>query len=199
MRFSAWRVRSVVVDYGTFFCPIEGADRPYVRTEVRRWLAPLGLPLVARARLGEYVQCSECGQSFTEEVLAIVTTEALGSRLETAALALVSAVVERSGGGRDVRSTASSELVRFVGDPRRSVLETPAPALAVVVERLSAAAVHMEELGRRDLFAAAVRVAFAGGDLNAPNFAALHAAGGALRLPVRTIRTLIVSAGARAE
>lgn len=195
MRISAWTVRSTTTGAGTFFCPLEGADRPYDRTEVRRWFAPLGFPVVPWNRLGDYIRCGDCHQTFTEDVLDIITTHELAVGLEEAAVGLISTVVHRSDGAAEVDETASLELRRFVRHPGRTLLRTPPPELVDVVEALNRAAMNMEEAGRRDLFAAAVRVAHAGGPLSAPNFAVLHAAGGGLRIPMPQVRALIVSQG----
>jgi hypothetical protein len=194
-----WRVRSTVSGGGLFFCPLEGADRQYVRTQVRRWLAPFGMPLIPYHRLGDYIRCTECHRSFTDDVLEIATTHELSVGLEKAAVGLLSLVVVRLGGGDGARAIAEGELRRFVRRSTGNALEMPAPDLVGVVERLSSVCAHLEMPGRRDLLAAAVRVAYSEGVLNGPNFAALHAAGGALRLPMATVRSLIVSAGVRAD
>lgn len=190
-----WRVRSSPGNGGRFFCPLEGGDRDYIRSDVRRWFAPFGFPLWPSHRLGEYVRCTECKQTFTAEVLEILTTEELSLRLERAALVLLSTVVSRSGDTDLARAAAERELRLYVRHPYTAHVAGEAWKLDEVVDAVSAAAVHMEHLGRRSLFAAAVRVAHVNGGLTSQAFAALHAAGGALRLPMPTIRTLIVSAG----
>ncbi len=191
-----WRVRSTRNGGGTFFCPLEGGDRTYVRTEVRRWLAPFGFPIAPYHHLGDYVRCSGCQQTFTEDVLEILTTEELALRLERAVVAFLSVIVARSGDSDLCRVTAERELRRFVSHPFATHVSFEPPNLVQVVELLGAAAVHMEEVGRRDIFAAAVRVAHSEGALTGSSFAALHAAGGALRLPISIVRSLIVTAGA---
>jgi hypothetical protein len=190
-----WRVRSTRSGGGRFFCPLEGADRTYVRTEVRRWLAPFGFPIVPYHHLGDYVRCSGCQQTFTEDVLEILTTEELAARLENAAASLLAVIVARSGDSDLCRVAAERELRRFVRHPFAAHVSFEPPSLVEVVELLSASAVHMEEVGRRDIFAAAVRVAHTEGALSGSSFAALHAAGGALRLPMSVVRSLIVTAG----
>lgn len=195
MRISAFRVRSSVTGNGTFFCPLEGADRSYVRSQVRRWFAPLGIPLIPWNRLGDYIRCAECHQTFTDDVLDIVTTHELSTTLETAAVGLISTIIHRSDSDRGVERAGRRELQRFVRDPERIELALPPPELVDVVEALTRAAVNMEEAGRRDLFAAAVRVAHADAPLSGPNFAVLHAAGGGLRIPMPDVRALIVSQG----
>ncbi len=194
-----WRVRSTNKGAGRFFCPLEGADREYERSEVRRWLAPFGLSLFSWHVLGEYVRCGSCRQTFTDEVLEIVTTTELSERLELAAVWLLSTVVVRSGDSDLTRVAAERELRRFVRHPFAAHTAIEPPHLVDVVAALNSAAVHMEMLGRTELFAAAVRVAHVHGSLTSSSFAALHAAGGALRLPMSTVRSLIVSAGVPAD
>ena len=191
-----WRVRSSPGGGGRFFCPLEGGDRDYIRSDVRRWFAPFGVPLWPSHRLGEYVRCADCKQTFTAEVLEILTTEEMSLRLERAALVLLSTVVSRSGDSDLARAAAERELRGYVRHPYTAHVAGQAWKLEELVDAVSAAAVNMEHLGRRGLFAAAVRVAHVNGGLTSQAFAALHAAGGALRLPMPTIRTLIVSAGA---
>ncbi|MFP5332510.1 MAG: hypothetical protein ACLGHX_09160 [Acidimicrobiia bacterium] len=190
-----WRVRSSPGNGGRFFCPLEGGDRDYIRSDVRRWFAPFGIPLWSSHRLGEYIRCVECQQTFTTEVLEILTTEEMSIRLERAAVMLLSTMAARSGDSDTVREVAERELRRYVRHPFTAHVGGEAWKLEDLVEAVSSAAVNMEHLGRRGLFAAAVRVAHANGSLTSQAFAALHAAGGALRLPMPTIRTLIISAG----
>jgi hypothetical protein len=189
-RLVGWRVRSTLSGGGTFFCPLEGAD-----PEVRRWLAPFGFPILAYHHLGDYVRCCDCQQTFTDDVLEILTTEELAASLERAAVSLFSVIVARSGDSDLCRVTAERELRRFVRHPFAAHVSFQPPGLVEVVETLGATAVHMEEVGRRDMFAAAVRVAHSEGGLTGSAFAALHAAGGALRLPMSVVRSLIVTAG----
>lgn len=194
-----WRVRSTPGGGGRFFCPLEGGDRDYIRSQVRRWMAPFGVPLFPSHRLGDYVRCGDCQQTFTAEVLEIVTTEELSRRLEQAAVWLLATVVIRSGDSDATRVVAERELRRYVRHPFTAHASIDPPALSVVVETVAAAAVHMDVLGRRDLFAAAVRVAHVHGSLTGSAFAALHALGGALRLPMATVRSVIVTAGVTAD
>ena len=194
-----WRVRSTPDGGGKFFCPLEGGDRDYIRSQVRRWLAPFGIPLFPSHRLGDYVRCSGCKQTFTAEVLEIITTDELSDGLERAAVWVLSTIVARSGDSDASRVAAERELRRFVRHPFAAHASVEPPKLSQVVEAVSSAAVHMELLGRRDLFAAAVRVAHADGGLTGASFAALHAVGGALRLPMSTVRSLIITAGVPAD
>jgi hypothetical protein len=166
-----------------------------MRSEVRRWFGLFGVRLLPGHRLGDYVRCAECRQTFTDEVLEILTNDELAERLERAAVWLLTLIVVRSGDTDEGRVVAERELRRFVRHPFAAHVSFEPPTLVEVVEAVSAAAVHMEHLGRRDLFAAAVRVAHAHGGLTGAGFAALHAAGGSLRLPMSTVRSLIVSAG----
>lgn len=193
-----WRVRSTPGSGGRFFCPLEGGDRAYIRSHVRRWMAPFGIPLFPSHRLGDYVRCVECGQTFTADVLEILTTAELSERLERAAVWFLSTIVTRSGDSDATRVAAERELLRFVRHPFAAHAPTGTPRLEEVVEVVGAAAVHMDTVGRRDLFAAGVRVAHVDGTLTGASFAALHAVGGALRLPMSTVRTLIVTAGVAA-
>lgn len=194
-----WRVRSTPGDGGRFFCPLEGGDRDYIRSEVRRWMAPFGVPIFPSHRLGDYVRCGDCKQTFTAEVLEIVTNDELAQRLERAAVWLLSTIVARSGDSDATRVAAERELRRFVRHPFAAHASVEPPHLSRVVEAVSAIAVHMEPVGRRDVFAAAVRVAHVHGSMTAASFAALHALGGALRLPMSTVRSVIVTAGVTAD
>ncbi|MEX1004855.1 MAG: hypothetical protein WD990_14055 [Acidimicrobiia bacterium] len=162
-------------------------------------MAPFGIPLFPSHRLGDYVRCSDCRQTFTAEVLEIVTTGELSQRLEKAAVWLLSTMVIRSGDSDITRVAAERELRRFVRHPFSAHTSVEPPGLSAVVEAVSAIAVHMEPVGRRDLFAAAVRVAHVHGGMTAASFAALHAMGGALRLPMSTVRSVIVTAGVPAD
>ena len=162
-------------------------------------MAPFGIPLFPSHRLGDYVRCGDCKQTFTAEVLEIVTTDELSHRLELAAVWLLSTIVVRSGDSDATRVAAERELRRFVRHPFAAHASVEPPGLSEVVEKVSSIAVHMEPVGRRDMFAAAVRVAHVHGGMTAASFAALHAVGGALRLPMSTVRSVIVTAGVSAD
>lgn len=162
-------------------------------------MAPFGLPLFPSHHLGDYVRCAECQQTFTADVLEIVTNAELSERLEQAAVWLLATIVVRSGDSDETRVAAERELRPFVRHPFAAHASIEPPRLSDVVEGLSRAAVHMEQPGRKNLLAAAVRVAHIHGGLTAASFAALHAAGGALRLPMTTVRSLIVAAGVPAD
>lgn len=194
-----WRVRSTPDGGGRFFCPLEGGDRDYIRSDVRRWLAPFGIPVFPSHRLGEYVRCADCMQTFTSDVLEIVTNAEVAERLETAAIQLLATMVVRSGDSDETRVVAERELRRYVRHPFAAHASIEPSPLSEVIEAVSAAAVHMEHQGRKDLFASAVRVAHVHGGLTGAAFAALHATGGALRLPMNTVRSLIITAGVSAD
>lgn len=162
-------------------------------------MAPFGIPLFPSHRLGDYVRCTGCKQTFTGDVLEIVTTEDMSARLERAAVWLLATIVARSGDSDETRVVAERELRRFVRHPFTAHASIEPLRLDQVVEVVAAAAVNMEHLGRRDLFASAVRVAHVHGGITAASFAALHAVGGALRLPMSTVRSLIVTAGVPAD
>lgn len=162
-------------------------------------MAPFGIPLFPSHLLGDYVRCSDCKQTFTAEVLEIVTTDELSQRLELAAVWLLSTIVVRSGDSDSTRVAAERELRRFVRHPFAAHASVEPPRLSAVVEQVSSMSVHMEPVGRRDMFAAAVRVAHVHGGMTAASFAALHAVGGALRLPMSTVRSVIVTAGVSAD
>ena len=56
-------------DQGTFYCPECQGYRPYKHKRVRRFISLYFLPVIPLDKLGEYVECQECGKRFDESVL----------------------------------------------------------------------------------------------------------------------------------
>ena len=55
-------------DRGVFHCPSCGRQ-PYEKKRVRRFFSLFSIPLVPLGLLGEYVECSQCGDTYRPDVL----------------------------------------------------------------------------------------------------------------------------------
>lgn len=56
--------RDRTISSGLFVCPVEGVERAYWTHRVRNWFHIIGLPVVPGARVGEYVECFACGNTY---------------------------------------------------------------------------------------------------------------------------------------
>lgn len=65
-----WRTRLAILWEGMFACPYERQHRQARLREARRWFTLFWIPVIPLARLGRAVECSGCGLSFKEQVLA---------------------------------------------------------------------------------------------------------------------------------
>ncbi|WP_341252159.1 hypothetical protein [Euzebya pacifica] len=65
-----WRTRFAILWEGMFACPYERQHRQARLREARRWFTLFWIPVIPLARLGRAVECSGCGLSFKEQVLA---------------------------------------------------------------------------------------------------------------------------------
>ncbi len=193
---AGWRLRSVIVDAGLFHCPIDGGDRYYDLTDVRRWFTVFGMPVVPGRRLGKYVICVACGSSYTEEVLAISTAAEMMERFETASLMLMRELYRRT--GDDARCRASVlKTSRKIIAPERSLIDVMTGSTVSDDEfaaTLTRAAEFMDLVGRERLIGLAIDAVTKELRINQAHQDLLELAGTALLLPPVTVRNLITAA-----
>ena len=193
---AGWRLRSVIVDAGLFHCPIDGGDRFYDLTDVRRWFTVFGLPVVPGRRLGRYVICVGCGSSYTEEVLAIPTAAEMLERFEAASLTLMRELYRRTGDDARCRA-AILKSARKVIAPERSLIDVMTGETLTVDEfakTLTKAAEFMDLLGRQRLISVAIGAVTRDLRIGDGHQELLELAGTALLLPPATVRKLITTA-----
>jgi hypothetical protein len=100
---------------GTFHCPQERADHPYLVQEARRFLAVFFIPIIPLGKAGQAVRCESCKGRFPVSVLdqptAVDRTEQTALAVRTAAVAMVAA-----GGTADVSTRSRAvDLVTRAG------------------------------------------------------------------------------------
>ena len=80
---------------GTFHCPNERTDRPYIVQEARRFFAIFFIPLIPLGKAGQAVRCESCKNRFPVSVLdqptAIDRTDQLARAVRTVAVAMAAA------------------------------------------------------------------------------------------------------------
>lgn len=193
---AGWRLRSTIVDAGLFHCPIDGGDRYYDLTDVRRWFAPFGLPLFPGRRLGKYVICVGCGSSYTEDVLVIPTAAEMIDRFESATLTLMRELYAASAEEPKTRATILKASRRVIA-PERSLIDVMA-ATEITAEEfartLTLAAEYMDLIGRQRLIEVAIAAVTLDRRIIPAHQDVLLAAGAALLLPASTVRKLILIA-----
>lgn len=59
-----------VRDTGTFNCPRCGMSKPYRLKSVKRWFTLYFIPVIPIGSAGSYVECAQCGGTYSEEVFA---------------------------------------------------------------------------------------------------------------------------------
>ena len=189
---TGWRLRSTIVDSGLFHCPIDGGDRFYDLTDVRRWLMPFGVALIPGRRLGKYVVCVGCGSSYTEDVLVIPTAAEMLARFECASLALMQALYSASGDDPRARARVLKAARRVIS-PDASLVDV------MVVDRdlvhleqlLSETAEFMDVIGRQRLLKVAIRAVACERRIVPGHLDVLTVAGSALLLPEMTVERMI--------
>ena len=80
---------------GTFHCPNERTDRPYIVQEARRFFAIFFIPLIPLGKAGQAVRCESCKNRFPVSVLdqptAVDRTDQLAHAVRTVAVAMAAA------------------------------------------------------------------------------------------------------------
>jgi hypothetical protein len=86
---------------GTFHCPNENTDRPYLLQEARRFFAVFFIPLIPIGKAGQAVRCESCKARFPVQVLDRPTVvdrgEQVAHAIRTAVVAMVAADPGASG------------------------------------------------------------------------------------------------------
>ena len=54
---------------GNFNCPRCGRSKPYHHKSVNRWFTLYFIPVIPMGSIGTYVQCGQCGATYSEAVL----------------------------------------------------------------------------------------------------------------------------------
>lgn len=60
---------SKTIAQGQFFCPICGSKRPYEYKQIGKYFTLYFVPLFQTKKLGDYIECQVCFQTFKPEVL----------------------------------------------------------------------------------------------------------------------------------
>lgn len=68
--------RRKTIESGRFRCPNEGADRPFLHEQTRRWFTAFFVPLIPLDKQGEWVRCQSCGATYAPDVLGRHPTRA---------------------------------------------------------------------------------------------------------------------------
>jgi hypothetical protein len=80
---------------GTFHCPQERADHPYLVQEARRFLALFFIPIIPLGKAGQAVRCESCKARFPVSVLdqptAVDRTEQMTLAVRSVVVAMVAA------------------------------------------------------------------------------------------------------------
>src|SRR5689334_7823777 len=105
-----WRTRLKTIEQGTFHCPQCGADRQYGRREARRWFTLFFIPIIPLKVLGQVIQCLTCNTQYKESVLALPTTAAISTSLQTATRALMVAVMAADGVANDAEKALAVQI-----------------------------------------------------------------------------------------
>jgi hypothetical protein len=192
---TGWRLRSTIVDSGLFHCPIDGGDRFYDLTDVRRWFMPFGLALIPGRRLGKYVVCVGCGSSYTEDVLVIPTAAEMLDRFERAALALMQALYSASGEDPKARARVL-KAARGVISPERSLVDVMVAGcdLGELESMLRGTAEFMDVIGREHLLRVGIGAVARDRRIASCHLDVLERAGAGLLLPNTTVDRLITTA-----
>ena len=64
------RSRESVRRTGIFNCPRCGNSKTYKHKNVNRWFTLYFIPVIPMGRIGSYIQCGQCGATYSEAVLS---------------------------------------------------------------------------------------------------------------------------------
>jgi hypothetical protein len=105
------RFRFRATGSGALHCQRCGGDRIYRRCTGRRWMHVLYIPVIPLKRIGEHVQCTNCGTRYRLEVLRMPTKEEMLGAHAAGSLAAAVAMLRAD---RPPASLALARAVEFV-------------------------------------------------------------------------------------
>jgi hypothetical protein len=181
---------------GTFFCPDERADRPYLRRSARRWFTLFFIPVVPLGRLGELVQCESCRRTFPLDALETPTSGELSNRLTDARRTAVVAVLARRGATDPaVRRAAVALVARSLPDATSSWLDADLGTIGPddFEAHVAALGPQLSITGREGFLADLVWLARSGGPLDAPTRQVLERVGAGLGLTPAHVRGVLAA------
>jgi hypothetical protein len=100
---------------GALHCQRCGGDRVYRRCTGRRWMHVLYIPVVPLRRIGEHVQCTNCGTRYRLEVLRMPTMQEMQGALTAGSLAAAVAMLRADSPPGSVALARAVEFVRAAG------------------------------------------------------------------------------------
>ncbi len=182
---------------GTFFCPNERADRPYLRRSARRWFTLFFVPVIPLGRLGELVQCESCRRTFPLDALDAPTSGELSSRLTDARRTAIVAVLARRGATDPaVRRAAVALLARELPDATESWVAADLQAIGPDAFEAHVAALgpQLSVTGREGFLADLAWLARSGGPVDASTRQVLERIGSGLGMTPAHVRGVLSGA-----
>jgi hypothetical protein len=189
------------VGQGDFHCPNCGGDRHYRRRVARRWFTLFFLPIIPLNQVGEVVECTTCGNRFALDVLRLPTAQQMAAALPTAMRAAAVAVLTAGDPSASAARVRAVEAVRGYGlagyDDAALAADLSEP---LDEETIAQAGAQLTTEAREWFLAQAVRIALAGGAIDAGERQALHAVAGRLGMtPAHTVGVISTTEGAARE
>lgn len=179
-----FKVRYADVASGTFYCPHEGGDRPYVKKLAKRWFTFFFIPIFPLNELGQFVECSSCQRGYDERVLTNPTTAQLMDNLANAARQAVTAIIRADGHVDEAEKQAAVEIMASYTDTpyemqhlEWDLANLPAHGL---VEHMTNCAGILNPHGKEALLGACLRLAASDGDVAREEIDLINQAGLAL-------------------
>jgi hypothetical protein len=189
------------VGQGDFHCPNCGGDRHYRRRVARRWFTLFFVPVIPLNQVGEVVECTTCGNRFTLDVLRLPTAQQMAAALPTAMRAAAVTVLtagDPSGSAARARAVDAVRGYGLEGYDDESLGADLAEPLDE--ETIAQAGAQLTTEAREWFLAQAVRIALAGGAIEAGERQALHAVAGRLGMtPAHTVGVISTTEGAARE
>jgi hypothetical protein len=179
---------------GTFFCPHERADRPYLRRSARRWFTFFFVPVIPLGHLGELVQCASCRRTFPLDALDAPTSGELSSRLTDARRTAIAAVLARRGATDPaVRRAAVALLARELPDATDSWVDADLRAIGPddFDAHVAALGPQLSVTGREGFLADLAWLARSGGPIDVPTRQVLERIGAGLGMTPAHVRGVL--------
>jgi hypothetical protein len=181
------RVYFRTIGEGTFHCQRCGGDRPYRLRAGRRWIHLFFIPVIPLEKVGEFVQCTQCGTRYAVGVLSLPTTAQMQAALPAGMRAAAVLMLQAGDPGSIAARRRVIDVVKGAGVAEYDDAAVDADLQSggqsgdpAVLDRLSVLATQLAVPAREWFLAEIVRIGLADGALTDSERHAARNIGGAL-------------------
>ena len=194
------KAKASTIDRGEFHCPTCGQKRRYERKEVRKMGTAYFVPVVSMGTMGEYVECTHCGDAFDTRVLSYhpeLDEEQFAAVYRAVMLKVMVAMAEADGEihPNEIKRICSiyEEIAGFAlpDEILEDVVNDARTSQEEVLEIVASYAGRVNDKGRELVIRAAFHILAADGDVRKEEIDFLSKVGGALGLTSREANRIL--------